>query len=107
MKDMKLTQAEAKEMFSCEPSPGNTPKYPYGLSLCLDSRSLDKLGMDTLPEPGTQVIVKALATVTSVRMYQQQDGDKERGLDLQITDLEIGSGKSDADVAKTMYPGMA
>lgn len=108
MKSMELTAAEAKEMYSCEPmKPGDGPKYPYGLCLHLDTKTLAKLGISTLPEVGAKMALNALVTVVSVGMSQQQDGDKESRAELQITDMELASAKSDAERAKVLYPDMA
>ena len=102
MKSMAMSAEEAKEMYSCEPSkPGDGPKYPYGLSLCLNDDTLEKLGITELPEVGQVVQITALATITSIGMNQQQDGDKESRAELQITDMEMT--KSTGDLAEKMY----
>jgi hypothetical protein len=64
------------------------PAYPYGLCLCLDSETLDKLGMKALPPVGTVFNIAAKVVVTSVREQQDADGSKSRGVDLQVTDMD-------------------
>ena len=63
--------------------------YPYGLCINLKEESLSKLGIETLPEVGTKMKVTAEVIVVSVRSEQEQDGDMERSVELQITDMEI------------------
>lgn len=101
MKSMALTADEAKEYSNPVQAPGDGPKYPYGLCLCLDNDTLEKLGITSLPDVGQVMEIKALATVTSVGMNQEQDGDKRQRADLQITDLELS--KSTGDLAERMY----
>lgn len=101
MKNMALTAEEAKEYMNPVQSPGDGPKYPYGLCLCLDNDTLEKLGITTLPEVGQVMELKALAIVTSVGMNQEQDGDKRQRADLQITDMELS--KATGDLATKMY----
>lgn len=64
--DMARTKADLKEekremRASCEPS-----KYPWGLSLSLDTDELKKLGITDLPPVGTEMHLVAIARVTSV-----------------------------------------
>lgn len=69
------------------------PAYPYGLCLCLNSETLEKLGIKTLPPVGTELRIVAMATVTSVREQQDADGSTTRGVDLQVTDMDpLGGG---------------
>jgi hypothetical protein len=106
MKSMELTKEESAEMTGATPmKEGDGPKYPYGLCLYLCDDTLEKLGVAGLPEVGSVMKVTALATVTSIGMNQQKDGDKESRAELQITDMEmVKAGKS--DLAKSMYPDM-
>lgn len=76
-------------------------QYPYGLQLQLDDEALDKLGIETLPRPDTEIVVYARATVTSVSSNASTGGEKRRSVSLQITDLSLETAtkkKSNADV---------
>ncbi len=110
MADMKLTEEEAKEYTACGPcEPGDGPKYPYGLRLCLNDGSLEKLGITAMPAVGTVMQLTAIARVVSANANEQRDGDVESSIDLQITDMDMiakPTPKSDAERAKRMYPGM-
>lgn len=106
MKNIAMTPEEAKEYSGMSPAAGDEPKYPYGLNICLNDSTMKKIGMDKLPEVGTTVLIQALAVVSSVRQSQQQDGDKESGVDLQITDLEVTPGEPKKAAADVLYPNM-
>lgn len=102
MIDMKMSPEEAKEQ--TEPSALTAPKYPYGLSICLDDESLKKLGLTALPVVGSKVSFNAVAEVCSTSQYQDQSGEAETSLSLQITGMEIISGaQPSADAARALY----
>jgi hypothetical protein len=102
MVNMQMSAEEAKEYTGAVAEPGNAPKYPYGLSLCLNDDSLTKLGIKALPAVGSKMTINAVVVVTSVGSSQQQDGDAESRAELQITDMELSPspGKS---IAQTLY----
>jgi len=87
MKDLALTSAEAKETMLCS-NPGDAPKYPYGTALDLNDDTLKKLGISKLPEIGEEVAITAVAKVTRLSAYEEQDGP-EQCLGLQITMMEV------------------
>jgi hypothetical protein len=91
--------AEAAEVSA--PETGDGPKYPYGLCLCLNDDTLQKLGIG-LPDVGQKVVIHAIATVTRASAVQEQDGGTEIGADLQITDMEI-SGAAGKTIASRLY----
>jgi hypothetical protein len=92
MTSMQMSAEEAKEYGGLvSADAGNAPKYPYGLCLCLNDGSLQKLGITDLPPVGSELMVMAKTVVTSVRSSQQMDGDKESGVDLQITDMALSA----------------
>lgn len=101
MANMMLTAEEAKEYNgTCAPSE-DAPKYPYGLALSLNDGSMKKLGITSLPAVGSTVRITAAATVTGVGMSQQQDGDAEQRVELQITDMDLAGAPH--DMAKSLY----
>lgn len=107
MKSMELSKDESKEYGApVAMKEGDGPKYPYGLCLYLNDDTLEKLGIMGLPEVGKVMKITALATVVSVGMNQQQDGDKETRAELQITAMEVEAVKGKAELAKKMYPDM-
>jgi hypothetical protein len=102
LKNMAQTAEEAKEYGGAIAS-GEGDKYPYGLCLQLSNSTLEKLGWTKLPAVGSTVTVIAQATVVSTGERQEQDGDTEQNVSLQITDMDLGassiaaSDKSNAD----------
>lgn len=105
MISMKLTPAEAKsETMLCDPDDtDDLPRYPYGLTVCLDDETLEKLGITQLPAVGTVMQLTALAEVCSVSQYENQTGS-DNNLSLQITDMELANGNSDPKpIANRIY----
>lgn len=94
------TPEEAKEE-TYEAEENEAPKYPWGLTLCLNDDMLEKLGIDKM-EVGTMVTVMARAKVTGYSERELQD-ETEKYLDLQLTDLGIDSGSTMPTEA--MYDG--
>lgn len=84
---MENTAAEAKEQTS--PTADGGPKYPWGLNICLNDDSLDKLGVKTLPAVGTEVTMVAKATVASTSENATESSGTRSSMDLQITDMQL------------------
>lgn len=76
--DLAMTKAEIKEeQKEGMISPGGQPDpYPWGLHFHLEDRELAKLGIDKLPEVGSEITLMVLATVKSVSQ-NAGGGDKE------------------------------
>lgn len=82
-------------------------EYPWGLSLCLNEDSLEKLGVTDLPKPGTEVTIMAKARVTGVRMSADEGDNIDRqGVDLQITDMSFDAGAA-GKAARSLYSSAA
>lgn len=96
----KMSPEKAKEYATGEPvSASDAPAYSWGTSLCLDTELLKRLGIEAPPEVGKEFTLTARCVVTGTSQRQQQDGDKDQSLDLQITDMELSApSKPDADV---------
>lgn len=73
----------------CAPDAGEGPRYPWGLSLSLDNDSLEKLGIDALPDVDDEMLVMARVKVTRVSAVDTADGGKQRDVALQITDMQL------------------
>jgi hypothetical protein len=106
---MKRKSEEAKTMLSDEEyeDDDETPKYPYGLELTLDSESLEKLGIgvSNLPKVGQQMQLAANVEVKSVGMNEYQ-GESKPNLHvcLQITAMELSGGAA-PDQAEVLFGG--
>ncbi len=77
----------------------NTPLYDYGLSLCFNQETLDKLNLDTSDvEVGDLLDLRAMAKVTSVSKSDTGDGEKCRvELVLSMIGVENESTEFDGD----------
>jgi hypothetical protein len=102
MINMKMSREEAKEYNTIEAN-HDAPEYPYGLRIDLNDDSLEKLGITALPKVGTEMTMTCKVTVTSVSAYDRQGGEAEQSVCLQITDMELGAGKTQSDAATSLY----
>lgn len=101
MKNMKMSKEEAKEYGYNGSIAMDAPQYPYGLRIDLDDQSLEKLGIDKLPEVGSTMMIVARVEVQSVSSNKDYKGEPEQRLGLQITDMELAADKPDK--AKEIY----
>ena len=62
--------------------------YPYGLSINLEEQSIQKLGINALPEIGQKFLLKSIVEVTSISDNKNKDS-RNRCIRLQITDMEL------------------
>src|SRR5262245_6614792 len=103
LKSMKIDPKEREKRYK-ETVAVDAPQYPYGLSLHLDDECMAKLGMSTLPQVGKQVMVYALANVTSVSENDSESGGKRQSVSLQITDLCLEKPPAkESDAGKALY----
>lgn len=63
--------------------------YESGLCLYLDGDQTKALGLDVLPEVGSEVMLKAKAVVKRTTVEKDGEG-KENYLTIEITEMEIG-----------------
>lgn len=84
-----------KEMENAAPpiSMPNTPLYDYGLTLCFNHETLEKLELDDDVEVGDMLDIRALAKVTSVSKNDTGDGEKCR-VEMQLTHIGIPENES-------------
>ena len=63
---------------------------------------LEKLGIEKLPEAGSEMMIKAFAYVKTVRESKEQDG-VEQNVELQITAMGIEPFDKSGDQAEGLY----
>lgn len=85
--NMENTAAEAKQ--AVNPAATDGPKYPWGLNICLNNDSLEKLGVKSLPAVGTEVTIVAKALVASTSENATEGDGTRSSMDLQITDMQL------------------
>ena len=78
------------------------PMYSYGLCISLGREELEKLGIDKLPEAGSEMMIKAITYVKSVRQSKEQDG-VEQNVELQICAMGIEPFDKSGDQAEELY----
>src|SRR3990167_9972948 len=89
LKDMKMPKG--KRGVTTMPAHAKQ-EYPWGLTLYLDSDSLKKLGIEDLPEVGTECMVHGVGKVTRVSESASEREDS-RSVEIQITRLGIDHGE--------------
>lgn len=99
--NMQTTQAEVNQEKREEGM--DKPKYPYGLRLCLDSESLKKLNINTLPAVGEKLNLTAVVNVIGVQNYQEINGESNASVDLQIIEMDLGASEPQTSVAEKLY----
>lgn len=89
--DMKKSPADLAEDKIEASVPGAYPQnlYPYGLCLCLDSESLEKLSLSSDVKVGDQVHFQCIGKVTSASSRETDQGAENR-VEIQITHLSLG-----------------
>jgi hypothetical protein len=65
------------------------PPYPYGLKIHLDHEDLKKAGIESMPEVGGDVHLRAKARVVGARAEKTEGDSERRHLELQITHLGV------------------
>lgn len=102
--NMKMSPKEAKEW--AQPTAADAPEYPYGLAISLCEEDMAKLGMKDMPPTGTKMTLQAVVVVTSTSVYDTQGEGQERRLELQITDMALGTaGATNEQRAAKLYGG--
>lgn len=99
MKDMSLDADEAREISF--PTPADAPRYPYGLSISLCEKELEKLDIDFDDIcVGDMVHMHCMAVITSKSCNETQgDGQKCR-IELQITHISAESESEEDEAAE-------
>ncbi len=99
MTNLKLDKEEANEINCVE---SYTPEYPGGTCLYLNTKTLEKLGITTLPEAGSVMAIDAMATVKLIS-ERECHGEIEKCVELQITDLALSKAQPKKDTAEVLY----
>ena len=78
---------EPKEIGEDLPAP-EQPIYPYGLCLCFDQETLDKLDLDSDAEVGDMIHIHALGKITSISKRDTESGPDCR-VEIQLTAIAL------------------
>ena len=85
--NMQLSKKQSKAEVCCTDDEKG-PRFPYGLSISLDDDSLKKLGFDTLPAVGTEMIVVGIGKIRSASENRSQRG-VNRDVSIQLERIEV------------------
>lgn len=97
---------EKKERAEYKPSLAEDgPVYPWGLNITLDDEALEKLGIETLPEAGEQLLLIAKVKVTGTSSNDSAEGGKRQSVSLQIVEMCLEDGGEKVDAAGKLYQG--
>ena len=78
------------------------PVGTLGSVKAIFQKDLEKLGIEKLPEAGTEMMIKAITYVKTVRESKEKDG-VEQNVELQICAMGIEPFDKSKDQAKGMY----
>lgn len=79
-----------------------SPEYPYGLVIRLDTEGINKLKL-SMPKIGEELLMMGIAYVKYVSESQSTESEPTKCIELQITDLAIKEKKEKSDPAKKLY----
>lgn len=103
MKHMKMDKQESTGAQIAMPEK-DSEQYPYGLRVRLESGDLDKVGFKDMPKVGQVMVMDAKVKVISTHESASK-GSKNRGIELQITHLEMDKPDEDSGAkASKVYP---
>lgn len=87
MVDMSISPEEAKENMFIPGDISKEPRYPYGLSICLTQKELDKLNVDYSDwQVGDHFHIRAMSKITSIS-ENETEGGKTCRIEMQIVAL--------------------
>lgn len=101
--NMKLSKADREQSVEMARPAEDAPRYPWGLSLSLDNESLEKLGIETLPDVDEELLLYATVKVTRVSSADAAEGGKSRDVGLQITAMSLMEKGSRARTADVLF----
>jgi hypothetical protein len=93
-------------MATGDDGPTTASKYGYGLCITLNGEQCEALGIKGPIKPGTTLGLQAIAMVTSATERLEgddDDGETDVMLSLQITDLDINTGSTNGQTATLFY----
>lgn len=93
LKNMKLEMREDSTEDLLTP---NKPRFPYGLRITLDNEVLKKLDLPKLPEVGQMMGIHGVVEVVQVGIDNNNQGSRDKHIELQITDMVLQDKTSDA-----------
>lgn len=104
--DIKRTAADKKkeqEQWSDKPDIASMDDYPYGLRICLENATLEKMGLTEQDfDAGNSVGIVAEGMITEDRA-NSINGKVQRSISIQITKISVSQAAEKVDLADTLY----
>lgn len=88
MKPVSMKLPKAKQAETAQVSP-RKQEYPWGLSLNLENESLEKLGIEHLPDVGTECTLRGVGKIVRVSQSASENDKNSRMIEIQITKLAL------------------
>ncbi len=86
--NMQMSKKDAKNEFGAVDEEKG-PRFPHGLTLNLNDMTLKKLGISTLPDVGTEMLVVGVGKVSRASENRRQGG-VDRDVSIQLESLDVG-----------------
>lgn len=104
--DLALSQEEIEEQHTINTPLADVPKYPWGLSISMDEKTLAKLNVDHGDwEVGDIFPVDILLKVTGKNASESQDGER-CCINMQIIGMKGEEAESEVDAAESALPDL-
>lgn len=91
-----MARSAEQQNDAVSPAPINAPLYDYGLHLCFNHETLEKLNLDDDVEVGDMLDLRAMAKVTSVSKNDTGDGEKCR-VEMVLTHIGVENESTEYD----------
>lgn len=88
----------------CYPCPPVQSEYPYGLSLSLGQEELEKLGLDKSVKVGDQIVINAVAKVTSSSRFENEGSEPNCRIEMILTDMSAEPGEAEEEEKTKVQP---
>jgi len=76
------------------------PRFPFGLTLHLETEVIEKLAMESMPNIGDEIPMMAMVKVERISVSKDADSGKvEKSLSLQITSMALGEEKEENEMS--------
>lgn len=79
--------------------------YPYGLRVSLGHEEMAKLGIDSMPKVGDKVHLQSHAHVISTHEHSRDGQKPNRGVELELRHMAVGSKPQEGMVANPAADG--
>jgi hypothetical protein len=90
--DLAMTPEEQEDAGMVAAAPGDKgdgPRYPFGMSICFNKATLDKVGLTTNCSIGDLLDARIFGTITSISTNKRNDGTDDCSVSVQIEKMAV------------------